>query len=160
MSRLVMIGIGIALILLVAVQMVDLLQVNAIDDAATDDLLAPYADVMPGQSIEPFTPDWCATYEDIPQEGIRICSVRLDDGHFVSATIYVRNHIVQRVTFTPNTLSIGDLPMSWGRPTIVYDNGEYYARWESTDYTITVPLGVYEQLNYWLPVDFVSIEAK
>jgi hypothetical protein len=159
MSRWIAIGIGITLFLLV-MQTAALL-VAKLRGEEVEDLLAPYAEVMPGQRMDVFTPSQCNTYGEIPQEGIRTCSLQPpDESQFFSVNIYVRDHIIRRVTLRSSTLVIGDLPLDWGRPSIVYASSSYYVRWEIPDYSITVSLGEHRQLNYWLPVSFLAIEAN
>jgi hypothetical protein len=157
MPRWVVIGIGITLFLMV-MQMAALFGAKLMGEEVGD-LLAPYAEVMPGQRMDIFIPSQCNTYGEIPHERIRTCSLQPDDGQFFSVNIYVRDHIIRRVALRSNTLLIGDLPLDWGHPSVVHRGGIYYARWERPAYAIMVSLGEHRQLNYWLPVTFLAIEV-
>ena len=132
-----------------------------------EDLLAPFAEVMPGQSVATFTPTWCTTYEEFSNSYygsnssenyvVRTCYTHPTDGSFPIVAIYFRNHIVTLLRFRVTGLQLGDLARQWGRPSIDRVGGIVYAHWEMSAYAITVPITDGRRFSYVLPVKSLVI---
>jgi hypothetical protein len=162
MRRLVIIVIGLTLMLFV-IQTAVLVAARIIYGNDYPNPFARYATIMPGQSMDIFTPNWCSSYEEYVVEVnmIRICHTYPDEAPVSSIRIYIRDHLIQNLTFQVKGLYIGDLVMLWGHPSIQSYYGEtYYARWETGVYTVTVPIGRSSRLSYWQSVDLLSIELN
>jgi hypothetical protein len=164
MRQLAIITVGVILSLFV-IQTAVLVSASVIYGDDPDDPLAPYADIMPGQVMELFTPIWCSTYEEyvVEENMIRICHADQIKIPFSSISIYIRDRVIQRLTFQVDGISLGDLARLWGRPSIVLQDDyeeTYYARWETEVYAITVSLGNRRRLSYWQPVDLLSVEIR
>jgi hypothetical protein len=156
--------IGSVTLSLFVIQTAVLVAAKVINSGDPHDPLAPYVEIMPGQLMEILTPTWCSTYEEyvIEENFIRICHADQIKIPFSSISIYIRDRVIQRLTFQVDGISLGDLARQWGHPIIVLQNyyiKTYYARWVIGDYMITVPIRSRKRFSYWMPVEVLTVEA-
>ncbi|MFN8420332.1 MAG: hypothetical protein U0528_13980 [Anaerolineae bacterium] len=157
MWRFAVLGVRIGLLLCVC-QAVILFGLKVAYGNEPEDFLAPYAEVMPGQSLTVFTPKWCATYEEYDADSrVRVCHPHLAHSPFTAVSIYFRGYRIQQLTFRAAGLYLGDLMQQWGRPTIEFAGDINYARWKLANYLISAPIEHGKRLSLMLPINSLAV---
>jgi len=127
--------------------------------ASPIDPFEPYADIMPGQSLDTgleygFKCQFVFSTES--------CYLTPETGIFsnIEVRITMNTGRITRVMFKmrEKTLTFGDLALLWGKPEIAVYAGIANFRWRDRR-IVAIPKTYNGHFSYWLPITFVAFEV-
>ena len=95
-------------------------EVMALDAARAKprDIFAPYLAIMPGQPAEALQDYPCIPQAEMSRGGTDFCQFEPGDGVFSQITVIKSSRLIIQTGFVvvPNSLSLGDAILCWGKP--------------------------------------------
>jgi hypothetical protein len=132
------------------------------------DSFAPYAAIMPGNSVD--------TLKDYPCQWIGgmingaeygYCQFNMEAFPFGQVRVFKTDHVITRLSFTfqPDRLSLGDLILCWGKPihvarTFHEETVSIDAYWPNQVLANGMPAQYGARPDYFLPITFLSIQGE
>jgi len=126
------------------------------------DPFAPYADILPGQSLENVLAHGFYCQSSGPLLYGESCSLTPETGTFSEIQVSIANGTgqVSKVVFIAREqmVVLGHLARLWGKPkTVIYGQTVNF-RWPNA-HVLTVLQNYSGRFSYWLPITYVAFES-